>query len=108
MREVAVETAKIKSIGSSIIPVIDFSQILDDTAKCIVPEFDFRGIIIIRNVIPREEVKEWAKQLRQTGVQFLQSLEQQALGHASTTFWKIPEFIYPLYFTKQQIMARQH
>lgn len=91
------EIKSIQNKGSSIIPSIDYSQ-LDSLEKEEKDEIIKRGCLIIRNVVPREEVEQWKEDVA----------EYIKTNPNTKGFPDKKPVVYELYWSKSQVKARSH
>lgn len=91
------EIPLIAEAGSSIIPEIDFKD-LDGASADFKAEHRKRGVAVIRNVVPDEEVLEWKRELR----------EYIAANPHTKAFPPENPQVFELYWSPAQIKARAH
>lgn len=83
--------------GPKIVPEIDFKDV-DNPSPDFVSEHRKRGVAVIRNVIPQQEVLDWKQELREY---------IQANPHTKAFPPENPQ-VYELYWSPSQIKARAH
>lgn len=91
------ETATISKLGPKIIPTIDFKDI-DNASDEFRTEHKKRGVAVIRNVVPQDEVFGWKDELR---------AYIKANPHTKAFPPDNPQ-VYELYWSPAQIKARAH
>ena len=91
------EIPLIAAKGSSIVPEIDFKD-LDHASPEFRAEHKKRGVAVIRNVVPDEEVLEWKRELR----------EYIAANPQTKAFPPENPQVFELYWSPAQVKARSH
>lgn len=91
------ETSTISKLGSKVIPTINFKDI-DNASDEFRNEHKKRGVAVIRNVVPSDEVLEWKDGLREY---------IKANPHTKAFPPDNPQ-VYELYWSPAQIKARAH
>ncbi|TKA76823.1 hypothetical protein B0A55_04629 [Friedmanniomyces simplex] len=91
------EIPLIAHLGSKAVPVIDFKDI-DNTGPKFRAEHKKRGVAVIRNVMPQQEVLEMKRELR----------EYIAANPHTKAFPKDNPQVFELYWSPAQIKARSH
>ena len=94
------EVDHISSMGSNVVPTIDFNNITDpEHSQIFLNQLRRSGVAIIRNVIPKETATTW----RQEASEYL----SQNPGTRAIPTKKDPQ-LYELYWSPAQIKARAH
>ncbi|KAJ5083264.1 Protein of unknown function DUF1479 [Penicillium angulare] len=94
------EVEKIRSQGSDIIPSVDYSDIVsgrinENTLK----EIKYRGSVVIRNVLPREQALDYKQRVRD----YVSANEKRVKAFPPDS-----PAVYELYWTPSQAEARAH
>jgi len=91
------EIPLIASLGPKVVPEIDFKDI-DNASPEFRAEHRKRGVAVIRNVVPDQDVLDWKRGLR----------EYIAANPQTKAFPKENPQVYELYWSPAQIKARSH
>ena len=91
------EIPLIAETGSAIVPEIDFKD-LDQASEAFRAEHKKRGVAVIRNVVPDEDVLEWKRELRE----YIRANPQ------TKAFPPENPQVFELYWSPAQIKARAH
>ncbi|KAJ5256695.1 hypothetical protein N7478_012799 [Penicillium angulare] len=94
------EVEKIRSQGSDIIPSVDYSDVVsgrinENTLK----EIKYRGSVVIRNVLPREQALDYKQRVRD----YVSANQQRVKAFPPDS-----PAVYELYWTPSQAEARAH
>ncbi|TDL17914.1 DUF1479-domain-containing protein [Rickenella mellea] len=97
LEHLAKAAKNIKSESSDLVPVVDFAD-LDKLDPKVIEQLKRRGCVVIRNIVPDEEVKVWKDDLKEY---VKNNVDCEGIPEGDKQFFM-------LYWTKSQVRARAH